>query len=1188
MCIIYFFIILEVIMTVNLRFCTRDEYLTVAREIRLSPEGELDKDSKAISILKNWVQNRPLAYPDLSCSVLTEVAYQFFEHHVFHFPEELNFSIKTIDHLRTIVLSDKSSKNLSDLIHKIYFVSLSSLAKFNIKSQEGEIIPIPLFIVRELEIFKRQMLVENQTINVKAVDLRRCVELMGWQLRAPELLKSKLDRFTPLELAEFLRVVSYFGFKELERTCLEIFELKIQCFYNASGIRNWLNAYKQLFFENNHPSIIEILSSHFFKFTDNSNLEHQDELIGFLIAKGDHGLAKIELAKLSAKGIGKNKGLDELTLIKQALALNCHKQVFHYCLTSPLKKEILEWLANMKDPLALTELGTQCDENENSRTPDMKRAVEYYRLAAEKGCVGAQARLGRALLMGKGIEKNEQEAFMWLSRATTMMNNPLARHYLGIYHFNRNNKEEAFSIWLNNKNFIESEKKVAQCFREGQGVTKNRYLALRWDLKGANRGDEEAKCECVIGLLELYFDSRSQNGYEWLFKEIMNTFSSSKDGAIEWLTNQAEEGNVKAIDYLKRGPQQEESINKELKKQQNLDEINHGSFGYCDISQYTTMCSPYEDGVLDESALNVLSNWIKNPLLSPNIKMKNTAEALCRFFEEHALRFPGEAHDTLFALDQQFDVCRSFKNKSLSKRLEHLIKAVYASYVEGERVRIKTVDGVTITIPLCLAKDIPPFRTILVGMDEEEKMIGDVNLDASRIQKCAELMGLQLKTPHYVNHLLNQLPLAELFELADVAFYLEINHLEQVIRLVIKSKFDKMKEDFSKEWIEAYKKYYFRQSGNPFLLGLLNDFLINFIQQASKYDKKDLITFLRGKGQNGLAKFELGQFLILRSQNEGNKPSAIEFKLLINEAIELNCLKEPFKLCLRAPINIKKYILQQLVDRSYPPALVELGKMFEKGEGFKQNMPQANLYFYKAAREGCPKAQALIGRNLLLGFGAKKDEESALKWLNEAAKMGNDVAQHYLGVYYYGRGEKEKALKLWLRNAWTVKESLEKVAQCYLEGDGVAKNIYEASRWYLILAKEGDRDAQVKYALIVEVLFKKDKGNEEDEYIDHEEIDEWLEAAISEGHVEAKYIRGFQYLEGNYDDSNKPQGMKYMQEVAESGYKDAQEYLEKHKSKVQKLHPRPTENDDSPEMKKQEFDPSVAERPSKKQKLGEG
>lgn len=85
--------------------------------------------------------------------------------------------------------------------------------------------------------------------------------------------------------------------------------------------------------------------------------------------------------------------------------------------------------------------------------------------------------------------------------------------------------------------------------------------------------------------------------------------------------------------------------------------------------------------------------------------------------------------------------------------------------------------------------------------------------------------------------------------------------------------------------------------------------------------------------------------------------------------------------------------------------------------------------YRKAAEEGDPVAQVLIGNTYLVGDGVPRDCAEAIKWFAKAAEQGNAVALYNLGLMHSN-------------------------------GEGVPQSDAEAARWYRKAAEQGNADAQ--------------------------------------------------------------------------------------------------------------------------------
>lgn len=86
------------------------------------------------------------------------------------------------------------------------------------------------------------------------------------------------------------------------------------------------------------------------------------------------------------------------------------------------------------------------------------------------------------------------------------------------------------------------------------------------------------------------------------------------------------------------------------------------------------------------------------------------------------------------------------------------------------------------------------------------------------------------------------------------------------------------------------------------------------------------------------------------------------------------------------------------------PALVNLGKMFEKGQGVKQDYAEAAACYRKAALQGYALAQYNLGVLYANGYGVPKDDIRAYMWFTMAVKFsrfGQEWAQAIAALDYF-------------------------------------------------------------------------------------------------------------------------------------------------------------------------------------------
>lgn len=83
-------------------------------------------------------------------------------------------------------------------------------------------------------------------------------------------------------------------------------------------------------------------------------------------------------------------------------------------------------------------------------------------------------------------------------------------------------------------------------------------------------------------------------------------------------------------------------------------------------------------------------------------------------------------------------------------------------------------------------------------------------------------------------------------------------------------------------------------------------------------------------------------------------------------------------------------------------------------------------------------------------------------WLTKAAELGHPTAQYNLGfIYFYEKNNKKEAFEWFLKSAQGGEISgMEKVAECYLKGEGVTTNREKALEWYRTAVTKGSTTAQ--------------------------------------------------------------------------------------------------------------------------------
>jgi len=152
--------------------------------------------------------------------------------------------------------------------------------------------------------------------------------------------------------------------------------------------------------------------------------------------------------------------------------------------------------------------------------------------------------------------------------------------------------------------------------------------------------------------------------------------------------------------------------------------------------------------------------------------------------------------------------------------------------------------------------------------------------------------------------------------------------------------------------------------------------------------------------------------------------------------------------------------------QGHSQAQIQLGSIYREGKGVKQDHTKANDWFLKAASQGDAHAQGNLGRTYQLGIGVKQDSMKAFEWFLKAASQGHAQAQGSLGhMYQTGIGVKQdsKNARDWFLKAASQGEaySQTQLGVMYCQGEGVKQDYTKSQQWFLKAASQGDAEAQL-------------------------------------------------------------------------------------------------------------------------------
>lgn len=100
--------------------------------------------------------------------------------------------------------------------------------------------------------------------------------------------------------------------------------------------------------------------------------------------------------------------------------------------------------------------------------------------------------------------------------------------------------------------------------------------------------------------------------------------------------------------------------------------------------------------------------------------------------------------------------------------------------------------------------------------------------------------------------------------------------------------------------------------------------------------------------------------------------------------------------------------IEELSGKGDSNSQFELGTMYEKGDGVKQDDEKALELFQLSAKQSNAKAQFKLGTMYMVGLIVPQSDDSALNFITLSANNGLPGAQYLLGkMYYDGQGVKK-------------------------------------------------------------------------------------------------------------------------------------------------------------------------------------
>jgi TPR repeat protein len=154
-----------------------------------------------------------------------------------------------------------------------------------------------------------------------------------------------------------------------------------------------------------------------------------------------------------------------------------------------------------------------------------------------------------------------------------------------------------------------------------------------------------------------------------------------------------------------------------------------------------------------------------------------------------------------------------------------------------------------------------------------------------------------------------------------------------------------------------------------------------------------------------------------------------------------------------------------------PYAQINLGRMYEKGEGVPQSYTEAVKWYRLAAEQGNGYAQNNLGMMYLEGTGVSQSYTESVKWFKLAAEQDLSKSQVNLGWYYMNgyKNLSEEAINYEQAVYWNQRaadngnaEGYNNLGWLYENGLGVKLNLNKAAELYKNAVTKGIKDGNKK------------------------------------------------------------------------------------------------------------------------------
>jgi TPR repeat protein len=299
----------------------------------------------------------------------------------------------------------------------------------------------------------------------------------------------------------------------------------------------------------------------------------------------------------------------------------------------------------------------------------------------------------------------------------------------------------------------------------------------------------------------------------------------------------------------------------------------------------------------------------------------------------------------------------------------------------------------------------------------------------------------------------------------------------------------------------------------------------------------------------------LTNFYEYQHHTDPTQPDSAEVEAEVNAKVEIDEEYETPALLEMGMSSLKRGELERGYDliaraaneRAYPPAMHQLGVMYETGLYVTQDLSTAVQWYTEAANKDHPAAQVALSECYRTGNGVYRNVGAAFYWLKKAADLGYSGAYFKIGQAYdhaLGVTQNDAQANMYYKKAVAAKSksyelALYNLGVNYKYGYGTSKNLYQAFRYFKQAADLGYGNAYFK----IGYAYDESQGVTQD----YEQANIYYKKAVaakSESYELALYNLGVNYKYG-YGTKNLYQAFRYFKQAADLGYGDALNEIKK-------------------------------------------